>query len=245
MTLNIRCALLLLTSLLTSLALLACSGEADDTHPSSSMDMNAVDADAEMQLDMDDDLADMDSSAREDLAPGCTSEMCPGGSIDNTPRFLYLSPGSEFTFDPWLIAPDGTRVEGAVFSYETTDPFTGSINDTGVLRGESEGSVTITVSAGGLSAESRFAVSFTSISYSSISECSGKVGETCQIYLQTLDENFEKVEAEKICESADTSIATVSQYECLVTFVSVGETTVNMRGRFVGIDSDVEITVTE
>ena len=54
-----------------------------------------------------------------------------------------------------------------------------------------------------------------------------------------------KAEIEKICESADTAIATVSQYDCLVTFVSVGETTVNMRGRFVGIDSDVEITVTE
>ena len=236
-----------LLAITLSLCLAACSADADDdSQPSTQEDMGDADAnmDSDMSPDMSEDIADMNAMDA-DLSPGCTSEMCPGGKIDNIPTFLYLDPGSEFTFEPWLIAPDGTRVEDAVFSYETTDPFVGSINASGILRGESEGSVIITVSSGGLSAESRFAISVISASYSSPGSCSGKVGETCQIYLETLDENFEEIEADKICESADESIATVTKYDCLVTFVSPGETTVNLEGRFVGIESDIEITVTE
>lgn len=179
---------------------------------------------------------------------GCQPDACPGGQIVNTPKFLVINPGEEFTYEPMLVDELGQEVEGVTFAYETSDPFIGSINATGILRGEGDGRIDITVSAAGLTATTDLSVSFVSrgITYE-FGSVVGKVGESTRIYATTGSPfDFEhEVEVEAEYTSADESIATVGRYDGVIEFVSPGQTTITLRGRWIGIEFEPDVTVNE
>ena len=122
---------------------------------------------------------------------------------------------------------NGHAVEGAAFSWESSDVAVATVDESGLVTGVAEGMATITASAGEVSGSAVVTVMqpVASVEVSPFAETIG-LGSTLQLMAEGFDENGEVVESAQFSwESSDVAIATVDE-SGLVTGVAEGMATI-------------------
>ena len=167
-------------------------------------------------------------------------------SVTVSPSTDSVAVGETLRLSAEAFASNGRAVVGAEFSWSSSDESVATVDASGLVTGVAEGSATITVTSGGVSASSEIGVFDPTRPVSvTVSPSTGSVavGETLRLSAQAVDTNGRAVVgAEFSWSSSDESVATVDA-SGLVTGVAEGSATITVSTGGVSGSADISVFV--